>query len=120
MDDNLTIDIVQQVLRNSKIPDILKTHLMSLNFPVLNNYARKYFQSADKKFRITIDSDLKFIELAPIKNTFLKGLNDYFNNILELKYEKEMDDHAERITNLFPFRMTKSSKYIAGVEVLNY
>ena len=49
-------------------------------------------------------------------NTFL---NSYFDNasvILELKYDQEHDFGASHITSSFPFRITKSSKYVSGVE----
>jgi hypothetical protein len=37
-------------------------------------------------------------------------------SILELKYDHEQDEEAGFITNHLPFRMTKSSKYVMGIE----
>jgi SPX domain protein involved in polyphosphate accumulation len=120
MDSNLGIDSMQQLFRKSKIPDTLALIMRGLNFTVLNNYKRKYFESADRRFRITIDSKLNFVKLSHMKNSFLHMINDTISNILELKYDEGMDDYAEKITNLLPLRMTKSSKYIQGIELLSY
>jgi len=119
MDGSLTIETIRNTFKESRIPDVVKLFLLDLKFSLFNFYKRKYFLSADKKFRITIDSDLGFLRLSPLNNTFSHVQMDRTNTILELKYEKEADDYAERITNYFPFRMTKSSKYVAGVELLN-
>jgi SPX domain protein involved in polyphosphate accumulation len=119
VNESMTIDLIHKIFKESKIPDALKLRLMDLKFSLLNCYKRKYFQSADKKFRITIDSDLRFYRLSPVHNTFTDVLVNHTHTILELKYDKAADDYAERITNYFPFRMTKSSKYVAGVDLLN-
>lgn len=119
VNESLTIENIHKIFKESSIPDVLKLCLLDLKFSLLNCYKRKYFLSADKKFRITIDSDLRFLRLSPLSNTFSHVLVDNTNTILELKYEQEVNDYAERITNYFPFRMTKSSKYAAGVELLN-
>lgn len=119
INESLTIETIRKIFKESRIPDVLKLCLLDLKFSLLNCYKRKYFLSADKKFRITIDSDLRFLRLSPLSNTFSHVLVDHTNTILELKYEQEVNDYAERITNYFPFRMTKSSKYMAGVELLN-
>ncbi len=119
VDESLTIDSIRKIFKESNIPDAIKLRLLDLKFSLLNCYKRKYFLSADKKFRITIDSDLRFLRLSPLGNTFAHVLVDHTNTILELKYEKEADGYADGITNYFPFRMTKSSKYMAGIELLN-
>ena len=119
INESLTIDAMHEVFKRAEIPDALKLSLLDLKFSLLNCYRRKYFQSVDKKFRITIDFDLRYFRLSPIGNTFSDVLVDRTNTILELKYEKGADDSAERITNYFPFRMTKSSKYATGVEVMH-
>jgi SPX domain protein involved in polyphosphate accumulation len=118
IDGSLTLDTIHNTFKESRIPDVVKLFLMDLKFSLLNFYKRKYFLSADKKFRITIDSGLGFMRLSPLNNTFSHVQMDPINTILELKYEKDADDSAERITNYFPFRMTKSSKYVSGVEFL--
>ena len=120
LDEDMSNDKMSKIISTSKIPDELKYILVSLNYTLLNRYTRKYYQSKDKKYRITIDSDMKYIYLSHLHNSYLNELTDYLNNILELKYEKDDDDGARMITNYFPFRMTKSSKYVTGIERLHH
>lgn len=119
IDNNLTIDNIYKVFKKTDVSEVVKLYLMNLRFSILNCYTRKYFQSADKRFRITIDSNMRFIKLFPMQNVFLNESVDYNTTILELKYEKD-DNYAERITNFFPFRLTRSSKYVTGIEQLNF
>ncbi|NPA45408.1 MAG: hypothetical protein GXO49_07735, partial [Chlorobi bacterium] len=39
--------------------------------------------------------------------------------VLELKYNQENNDKASAISSQFPFRMTKNSKYVNGIECFN-
>ena len=118
LDKNFSIDTIYQIFQNSKIPEFLKSELKSLNFSILNSYKRKYFESENKDFRLTIDSNMKFYELLPKQNNFLFDYKDYLNIVLELKCNKDKEELISNITNYFPFRITKSSKYIFGVEKL--
>ena len=43
---------------------------------------------------------------------------DNSNVILEIKYDDKYDLEAAKISNNFPFRLTKSSKYSRGIELL--
>ena len=85
----------------------------------MNRYIRKYFVSVDGKYRITLDHDMEYYRIGSANNSFLERVmhDDYV--ILELKYGKDADSEASRVTNDFPFRLTKSSKYILGVESLD-
>lgn len=119
LDENLTNDKMREIISVANIPTELKYILLSLNYTLLNRYTRKYYQSKDKKYRITIDSNMKYVQLSHLYNTYLNELVDYSNNILELKYDKEDDEGARIITGHFLFRMTKSSKYVTGIEMLH-
>ena len=119
LDENLTNDFLHHVFEESDIPKEIKQFLREFNTTLLNSYSRKYFQSADKRFRITTDFNMRYIKLiSHLHNNYINELVDYKNNILELKYEKDIDDYARKITNYFPFRMTKSSKYVTGIDSL--
>lgn len=118
LDNNFSIDSMREIFRNSFIPDFLILHLMESNFTLLNRYKRKYFLSADKKYRITIDTDIEAHKLSPHQNSFLHKTIDYNNLLLEIKYNQPHDNFVDRITNYFPFRMTRSSKYIDGITKL--
>ncbi|RLD65619.1 MAG: hypothetical protein DRI84_06455 [Bacteroidetes bacterium] len=120
LDEQFTNNKIRDIISKAKIPDELKYILVSLNYTLLNRYTRKYFQSKDKKYRITIDSDMKYVHLSHLYNSYLNEFVDYLNNILELKYDKDDDEGARVITNHFLFRMTKSSKYVTGIERLHH
>ena len=83
-------------------------------------YNRRYFESADHNFRITVDSILEYYNIKLTNNNFINKYIDLESIILELKYNQNFDHEAMNITNGFPFRLTKSSKYINGIEKLYY
>lgn len=83
---------------------------------IIVTYLRKYFISADRAFRITLDYELGFYDVRtgfkPSRKT-LAGLC-----VLELKYPYENDELVRMITSSFPSRYSKSSKYRIGLELL--
>ena len=85
----------------------------------MNSYNRQYYLSRNLKYRLTLDNDLEYYLLNQRKNSFSKLKNDFRNKILELKYLPNSNDTVEKVTNQFPFRITKSSKYITGLQLLN-
>ena len=116
VDKKLSDSVIKEVIESSDLPEEVKDLMRVLNMSLLNSYTRKYYQSQNKVYRITIDTDMKFIEVLPHFNSFSNELNDKLNTVMELKYEPIADDDAGNITRHFPFRMTKSSKYVTGVE----
>ena len=107
---------MQNIIQNEKLPEIIKTGLKSSQPVLLNRYSRKYFLSADKRYRITIDTDQVFYRIGTQNNFFLNEQKNNVNVIIELKYNIAADDDANHITEHFPFRLTKSSKYVSGIE----
>jgi len=85
--------------------------------PVLqNSYKRAYFGTTDKKFRVTIDWDLSYCSLLS-NQVFTK--HQYYERgvvVIEIKYDKNLEEEANRISQFLPFRRTKNSKYVCGVE----
>ena len=81
---------------------------------LLVSYLRKYF--IFDNVRITLDTNLKFINLAEInffsKNNFL-CINR--KQIVELKYSDEFHYQASKITKTFNNRLNKFSKYQIGL-----
>lgn len=120
IDEQLTIGNIYELFDQGEMPVSLKLYLKSLNFALLNSYQRKYFISADRRFRVTIDSELRFFTLSPMGNIYLQETTDLTHTILELKYDQEVANLADRISTFFPFRMTKSSKYTSGINYINY
>ena len=93
-------------------------NLKSLNPVLLNSYTRSYYISNDKNYRITIDDKQSYYKISNIKNSFNHCVKDNRSVILEIKYNDNNDENVNLITNNFPFRMTKNSKYVNGVEAI--
>ena len=118
LDEKHSQKVQQELFAESDLPDALVEYLKQLQFSLLNRYCRKYFESADRKFRITIDFDMEFYKLHPANNLFNEKIIDHSNTVVELKYSDKHDDLARSIASHFPFRVTKSSKYASGIERL--
>ena len=99
----------------SDIPERIKEKVRLLTPTLLNQYSRKYFGSFDGNFRATIDKEMRYYKINQYVNYFINcsSLNEF--SILELKYQPEYDKLANNITQQFPFRLTKSSKYVEGI-----
>ncbi|MDF2437024.1 MAG: hypothetical protein K0Q95_1400 [Bacteroidota bacterium] len=109
---------IESSMLNLNIPENIQNELLSLKPALLNNYIRKYFLSADKKFRITVDFDLNYYKIFYGTNPFLHKTLDHRAVVLELKYDSEDEAQAKEIGTDLPFMMTKNSKYLRGLELL--
>ena len=58
---------------------------------------------------------MKFYSINPIRDYF-ETFSDEEKIVVELKYNDQHAKGARSITKNFPFRVTKSSKYVTGVE----
>lgn len=119
VDESLRQDVLLDVLRRAEIPDSIKNDLMGLGFSLINRYRRTYFQSADGRYRITLDVGMEYYYIQSRGNTFLHKSVNLKDSVVELKYDPKDDEGADRICQKFPFRMTKSSKYFDGVDNLS-
>ncbi len=111
---------LQEVFSLSDLPPNVLFLLKTMEPTLLNSYERKYFISADKTFRATIDFQMEYSRIAPACNLFIDRDYDRANTVLELKYNPGADSDASRIAGYFPFRVTKNSKYVSGLERLNH
>lgn len=118
LNEKYSLNKQQDMFASSDMPNSLIEYLKPLKFALLNRYCRKYYESSDHKFRITIDFNMEFYKLDSANNSFNEKFVDFNNTVLELKYSDENDDFAESISNFFPFRVTKSSKYVSGIDKL--
>lgn len=93
------------------------------------SYQRSYWLSRDGRIRATVDVDLVFMPLRwgrakSRKSTTEVVISNYqarliSSTILELKYNALHDDQIDSITRHLPARMTRSSKYVLGVQMLH-
>ncbi|MCK5504448.1 MAG: polyphosphate polymerase domain-containing protein [Thermodesulfovibrionia bacterium] len=118
LSNEFNCDILWDVLKKSVVPDALKLELTCLQPVLIIHYRRKYFQSSDFSYRMTIDSNIEYYRFGSNYNNIMFRVVNSDNIILELKYDQNRSDSAEQITNHFPFRMVKNSKYIRGIEEL--
>jgi len=112
---NLQVEKLNKFIRNSNIPE--KVKILNIKPVLINRYLRNYFESADKKYRITVDTNLTYYPILSDKILFTKVHHDKNIVIMELKYGVDAGDYASKITNHFPFRTMKSSKYIRGIQI---
>ncbi len=116
--DRFSMEDLSQSLHRSEIPRQWQLRLKGLEIKILNRYFRSYYISSCKRFRITVDSDIRHYLLNQTENLFLARALDRGETIVEMKYDADHDDDAESVTSYFPFRLTKISKYIDGIDKL--
>jgi hypothetical protein len=119
LDEFFAAESLQNVLVDSELPQEVNHLLKDLHPTLVNSYYRKYYQSADRKYRVTLDSRLKFYRVRPGHKGWLCKAPQIDFQVIELKYDQAHADGAERITAALPFRVTRMSKYILGVESLD-
>ena len=109
---------MERWIAEADLPDALSTEARAQVAVLLNRYRRSYFLSADGRFRLTVDSQLEFRPVGRLESPRLARALERDTVVVELKYDADLDLEAERIASAFPFRVTKSSKYAAGIERL--
>lgn len=119
LNNSISTNFLKDLFSNSNIPENILNYLITLKPTLINRYNRKYFLDFSKKFRLTLDSDLQFIDVRHRNNTLKNTVKDYKTKVVEIKYDVENDTKVDFITTKFPFRMTKISKYVAGIELFN-
>jgi len=118
LDQNFSKEQIIQALKTENVPPAVRNLVLSLQPTLLNSYHRKYFISADKLFRITIDRELVFHQISYNTKSFLNKIANHKAVVLELKYDAQLESEAQQIGNKLPFMMTKNSKYLQGVEAV--
>ncbi|MEK9657759.1 MAG: polyphosphate polymerase domain-containing protein [bacterium] len=116
--DQTNIMDIKKLLLQSTIPELIRQELFTLEMTLLNRYERRYFLSFDKKFRVTVDDSLNYFRIDNNTNISESFMTVDPNTILELKYDYQHDVDAHYISNQFPFRVSRNSKYISGIEFI--
>ena len=109
-----------EIMKNSDLPEQVLLSIQNLQPALINRYRRKYFINYSREFRITIDKEIAFFDALKWNTSSRYSVLDEQNIVIELKYDKELNDKASEISNHLPFRLTKNSKYVTGVEKFNY
>lgn len=112
---NFDAATLKSVINGANLPEEIKERMSILQPVLLNSYMRSYFTTLNKKFRVTVDDKLEYYNLRPTWNNFPHKYEEQLKVVVELKYNKEFDSMADAITNQFPFRLDKNSKFLAGM-----
>lgn len=99
------------------LPPSLRPALRRLEPALFNRYRRHYFLSRDGAFRLTVDHGLEFAGI-PHRGWPTNYSLSAKSVIIELKFGADLAEHAARVTNAWPFRVVRFSKYVAGIESL--
>ncbi len=95
-----------------------KTRSYNMFQPTLiNSYSRSYYGTTNGKYRITIDRDLQYFSLLNARKFTRYQIEDQAV-VMELKYDENFDEDASFIQQYIPFRYSKSSKYVTGLNLL--
>ena len=105
---------------NIKNNDYELNYYLNNKYPnLLVSYDRLYYEF--KNIRITVDSNLKFVNLTKLKYfTSNNLLNLNKNQVLELKYSDQYSDQVINLTKNFQNRLSKFSKYEIGLNETFY
>lgn len=105
--------------RNDGEAGFLTDELLQRDPVLVNRYARRYFLTADGKFRITLDRDMWFYSYP-----MALRMQDYRfgtrapNMVMEVKFESADAEGAGALLNDLKFRAGRNSKYINGMNAL--
>lgn len=111
---------IHEVLEKSDLPDYVEFELKKFEPVLLNRYRRRYYVSADGHYRITLDWELEYYRFDRHYNLFTRPAKDHYSTVLELKYSGEIDQVDERVASYFPFRVTRMSKFVTGMQTVHY
>ena len=103
-------------LISSQVPQNVKYLLNEYRFPVIiNQYLREYYISKNKKFRITIDTNIKnFSQFLSSNPNLTKSYSQKNMLILEVKFLKRDENEIKNLLSQIPIRNSKNSKYLNG------
>lgn len=109
---------IQAWVRGSPLPAMLRRELDPVEPVLLNRYRRHYFRSADRRLRLTVDTNLEFYHMAPHQHSVVHRVQAWPFVVVELKYDDRDHTHAAEALNGLPFRLHRMSKYVFGINLL--
>ena len=89
--------------------------LCGLTPSLCNTYERRYFLSADKRFRITVDWGICYRRHPALNRPVASNPLRPSVVVIELKYPTDADADAGQISSVFPMRVGRYSKYVEGL-----
>jgi len=107
---------IEAVFDAANLPPLARSALRHQQPSLLNRYHRHYFQSADRRFRLTVDSGLQFAAARPAATLAASFRPPIPTLVIELKYDLAQAEQAAGVTNALPMRLARCSKYVLGIE----
>jgi SPX domain protein involved in polyphosphate accumulation len=112
-----TFDLLSLV-KQATLPPRVQYEIRSLLPRLANSYIRQYYMSADQRFRLTLDTGIRFFQVDHLRSSSFREQYPLSQSIvMELKYfsSEKIDFDAREVANGFRFRVTKNSKYVGGI-----
>jgi hypothetical protein len=119
LDHTFTVNTLEALIDQAELPESMRRHLAGLKPALVNRYQRKYYQSADRQYRLTWDARLEFYRVRTSRNTLFCKAAPCRHQVVELKYDHSVWEGAERIASALPFRLSRMSKYVFGLDSLD-
>jgi hypothetical protein len=113
----LPVSQIAPALDRETVGEPLRAALRQLCPSLVNRYQRRYFLSADGRFRLTVDWDLQFwpARFVPGGTTAIRPREP--GVIIELKFGPDHAEQAAPVTNALSLRMARCSKYVLGINL---
>ena len=107
-------------LDRDAFPSNIKELLLALKPVLINRYNRQYFLSRDGSVRATLDCNIQYSTISEFINNRKPHFVNKSNYVLEIKYLVDCEYKARDIGNRLAHRVSRNSKYVNGINVLNY
>lgn len=120
LNNDFTSAMIQDIFKQSELPKPILESCKMVSPTLQNSYSRRYYLSADNRFRVTLDFKLIYRRIAGRFNNFNFTPKRDPNKIVELKYALNNDVDANAISTQFPFRLNKNSKYVNGINTIKH
>lgn len=111
-------DLLDDALKNSELPRAVAETLHAVHPTLICRYRRRYFDALGCAVRATVDEKLTYQSPGGLSTVSSYCSTDNRGVILELKYDPDLEDLVQGVTNQFPFRLSRSSKYLMGLQRL--
>ena len=114
VEERFSFEDLRQTLKDSDLPAGVIAQL-ALNEPALmNRYRREYYESNDRRYRITVDADIEYWGLCNGRRRWQRS-NEQPRTVIELKYDQEAANDADRVSHFLRVRLSRNSKYANGI-----
>ena len=83
----------------------------------MNRYHRQYFESQDRKLRLTVEREQSFFPVSVSMGYPRTRWRQDDNEVVELKYALSDEALADHAAQLFPFKLTRHARYARGIDL---